>query len=260
MRFKENLLMKIRIDALAEKAIRSWGPPQSGGRADLGIIRELLEMSDYTLREERGLALYIGPDKNGNGDILVLDNELKRYHTTVTDAVMRKNPTVKEMVSIRNAIKILNDKDVVVSKKSETVRYLQSELIEALDLSYTDADLAALARDGAESLKNAYGEGVRETLLLFSELLGYRPPPKALSLAHHDIIGQQTDAASGNLYGPIVLYNRMHNTLKIMETPVDSGRKTDLERVRRVTAGDEKPDLEGEAVFGFLKSRVPPMG
>ena len=94
--------------------------------------------------------------------------------------MMRRSPTVKEMISIRNAFKILNDKDVIVKKGPETLETIQKECIDLLDLSYKKTDLTAIAEDGTASLENAYQDGVIESLSLFGELLGFEHPPEAL--------------------------------------------------------------------------------
>ncbi|MBU2621632.1 MAG: hypothetical protein KKD92_04875, partial [Proteobacteria bacterium] len=114
MSFKENLLKKIRIDKMAEKMLNSIGPPDSGRKVDKETMRKMLEMSAYQTRKERDLELYIHDNADGIKRILVLDNELPLYNTTVDDVVLRKSPTLKEMLSIRNALKILNDADVIV--------------------------------------------------------------------------------------------------------------------------------------------------
>ena len=61
--------------------------------------------------------LYILGNTAKKKKILVLDNGLAIYHTTIEDVCMRKSPSVKEMISIRNTIKILNDEDVILGKK-----------------------------------------------------------------------------------------------------------------------------------------------
>ena len=60
-----------------------------------------------------------------------------KLYDTVADVGMRKSPTIREMVSIRNAMKILSDADVVASKKEASVRTIQEECLSALDLSFT---------------------------------------------------------------------------------------------------------------------------
>ena len=178
MGFKESLLKKIQINRLADQVRRSLKPSDPPGRIDRTAMQTLLEMGPLTRRQERDLELYCQTQDSEKQLILVLDNELKLYRTTVDDVAMRKSPTVKEMVSIRNAIKILNDKDVVVSRKTDTLAWVENGLVAALDLTYTDADIGALARDGRDSLANGYAEGVAEALTLFGEIDSVVSPAK----------------------------------------------------------------------------------
>jgi len=107
MSFKENLLKKIRIDKLADQIISTIGPIDSEKKVDKQAMRTLIEMAPYEMRKERDLELYIkknGPEEKKR--ILVLDNDLSIYHTNMEDVALRKSPTVKEMVSIKNIIKI----------------------------------------------------------------------------------------------------------------------------------------------------------
>ena len=178
MSFRENLLKKIRIKFLGRNILASMGSVDSGKRTDINAVRELLGMSPYTHHKERDLDLYVQKTDGEKYRIIVLGNDLPMYLTTVADVAMRRSPTVKEMISIRNAIKILNDTDVVVKKGPETLETIQKECIDLLDLSYKKADLIAIAEDGAASLENAYQDGVIESLSLFGELLGFQHPPK----------------------------------------------------------------------------------
>ena len=134
MAFKENILKKIAINKTAKQVIHSIGPPDSGRKVDKAAMRQLLEMSPYTYRKERGLDLYLEDIESEKKKILVLDNDLAIYHTHIEDVALRKSPTVKEMISIRNAIKILSDSDVVTSKKEASVKTIQRECIEKLDI------------------------------------------------------------------------------------------------------------------------------
>jgi len=93
--------------------------------------------------------LYYKESNEEKRSILVLDNDLSIYHTTIDDVVLRKSPYVKEMVSIKNVIKILNDGDVVVSKKEESVKAIQKECIDMLDLSFDENDLAEIEKSGS---------------------------------------------------------------------------------------------------------------
>ncbi|MEJ2041278.1 MAG: hypothetical protein P8X55_20470, partial [Desulfosarcinaceae bacterium] len=126
MSFKDNLLKKIKIDRLAEKVRHSLGAPaDSPRRVDRETMKTLLSMGPFRHQQERDLDLYFISRDDGPEQILALDNEMKIYRTTAEDVALRKSPTIKEMVSIRNAIKILSDKDVVVSAKAESLGKIQ---------------------------------------------------------------------------------------------------------------------------------------
>ena len=257
MSFKEDILKKIKIGKTATQVIASIGPPDSGRKVDKDAMRRLLEMSPYTYRKERDLDLYLENTESEKKKILVLDNDLALYNTNVEDVALRKSPTVKEMISIRNAIKILNDSDVVVSKKEASVKSIQKECIDQLDLSFTESDIDAIARDGQASLERDYADGVIECLDLFAELLDYQPAPKAFQLGRHKIMGALTPKAGGEaLYGPMIIYSLIHGTLKLIDEQISSFDKTKIELVQQVAAGKQKAAVEGPDVFEYLKNSV----
>jgi hypothetical protein len=257
MPFKDNLLKKIQIDALTQKVISSWGAPGSGQRIDKDAMRDLLEMSTYAYQKERDLDLFVADSEGEQKKILVLDNELPIYLTTVEDVVIRKSPYIKEMVSIRNMIKILKDSDVKISTKADSVRTIQQDCIGDLDLSYNKADIEEIAKDGKASLESGYAEGILENLALFSELLGYKPSPKAFRIRHFETFGATAEKAAGEiLYGPIAIFSRINNSLKLIETPISSFDKKKLEYFQNITAGNQKADIEGQDVFQYLQEAV----
>jgi hypothetical protein len=189
--------------------------------------------------------------------ILVLDNELKIYRTTVEDVAMRKSPTVKEMISIRNAIKILNDAPVVAFCKAEAVNQVRSKLLGTLDLSYTADDIDSLVGDGQAALENKYEEGLIEALVLFAELLGYQKAPRLFQLAHHMIWGRlsKPDGAE-TTFGPMVMFNRMHSRLAMIDAAISSSDKAGLQRLQQIAKGEADADITGEAVFNELRRCV----
>lgn len=257
MSFKENLLKKIQIDTLAEKVISSWGAPGSGKRMDKDAMRDLLEMSPYTHQKKRDLDLYVTQGGGQKQKILVLDNELPIYMTTVDDVVIRKSPYVKEMISIRNVIKILKDSDVKISIKDESVKTVRNECIEQLDLSYDAADIEDIAKDGASSLENKYNAGVTESLTLLAELLGYQPAPRAFGVRHCEVFGAVAEGRAGEIqYGPVVIFSRMDNSLMLIEKQLSSFDKEKVNYFREVAAGNEKAGIEGPDVFRYLKDAV----
>ena len=257
MSFKDNLLKKIQIDTLAEKVISSWGAPGSGQRIDKDTMRDLLEMSQYVHQKKRDLDLYVTQGEGAKQKILVLDNELPIYVTTVEDVVIRKSPYVKEMISIRNVIKILKDSDVKISIKDESVKTVQKECVDKLDLSYKAADIEDIAKNGASSLENKYNEGVTESLTLLAELLGYQPPPKAFKIRHCEVFGAVTGGRAGEIqYGPIVMYSRIDNCLMLIEEQLSSYDKDKVNYFREVAGGNQKVEIEGPDVFRYLKDLV----
>jgi len=257
MSFKENLLKKIKIDKMAKQVIASIGPIDSGRKIDKKIMRELLEMADYTYKRKRDLDLYIEDIDAEKTRILVLDNDLAIYNTTVYDVAMRKSPTVKEMMNPFNVVKILKDTDVVMSKKEDSVKTIQTECIANLDLSFNASDIDDILNDGAASLDRAYADGVGECLDLFAEILNFTGAPKAFGIRHHKIVGVLTKKESGEeMFGPMILYSIIHNTLKLIDQEVGSFDKEKIEFIQHVAAGKEKAAADGADVFKYLKDAV----
>ena len=257
MSFKENLLKKIRINTLAESILKSLGSPDSGKKLDKNAMRSLLEIRGFEHRKERDLDLFVQPDEQGEQRILVLGNELAFFRSTLEDVAMRRSPTVKEMISIRNAIKILNDKDIVISKGADTLQLLRDECLASLDLTFDETDIDELVQDGAASLKNNYSDGVIETLSLFAELLEYKSPPRSMMMSHYQIYGTAAPKGAGDvLFGPMVVYGMVQNDLKFIDEQVSSSNKKEIERVESMIKGKSKASCEGPEVFNELKGRV----
>ena len=254
MSYKENLLKKIEIDRLVNRVTTSIGSPDSGRKVDKEAMRRLLDIADYSHRHERDLDLYIENAGATKGLILVLDNDLTIYDTTVEDVIIRKSPIIKEMISIRNIIKILNDKDVVVSRKEASVMHVREACVKQLDLSHTPDDIGDIAIEGKASLESRYADGVVEVLAMFAEMLGYQPPPKVFDVRHHDILGEITEKSGGDtLFGPAVIYGRVHNEIKLIDRQLSSLSKEDLDYFQGVVKGEMKAAGEGADVFDFLK-------
>lgn len=259
MSFKQNLLKKIQIDRMTRQVLASIAVSDGSRKVDREAMNWLLELAGYTHRQVRDLDLYMTAQTlaAGRGVILVLDNELKVYDTTIDDVAMRKSPIVKEMLSIRNAIKILNDKDVAVSRKEATVGNLSGECIAMLDLSFGPDDLAAIAADGKTALEKDQSDGVVESLGLFAELIGYRPPPRSLRLSRQHVLCARSEQAGGQtVYGPLVVYGLLHNVLRLVDMQIGAADKQKIEIYERIVAGQEKAAMEGAAVFDFLKEKV----
>jgi hypothetical protein len=261
MAFRDQLLRKIEIDRLAQKVLSSFGPPGSEAKPDKDAMRELLELSSYSHRRERDLDLYVEGSEAPLKTIIVLDNELPAYRTTVEDVAMRKSPFVGEMVKIRNIIKILKDSDVKISRKEETVKAVQSECIARLDLNYTASDIDDIRRDGIASLESGYAEGVQENLMLFAELLGYRSPPKAFQVPHVILYGAVELKPNGeHVLGPVAAFSLVGNLLQLTHETFGSLDKNKMERFKLIAAGKETSEITGSAVFEALQKAVPEAG
>jgi hypothetical protein len=257
MGFKQNLMQKMEIDTLALAIKQSWGPPGSGGRVDKQQLRRLLQRGPFEQRQERDLEIYLIEGSFADGKILVLDNEVAIYQTNATDVVLRKSPTVKEMISIRNIIKILNDTDVVVSKKEASVDFLQRVCIGALDLSYNTEDIAHLRREGVVSLETADATGVMECLTLFKEILAYAWAGRPFAVPETTIMGTLTAKGGGqHLFGPFVCYRRQTNQLVAEENRYESVDDDQLASYRRIVAGQDAATHEGPAALQFLQNQV----
>ena len=261
MSFKENLLKKIRIDERAKTVVASVGPPGSGEKIDREAMRSLLAESPFTHRTERDLELYLRPVEGEIARILVLDNELPLYRSTAADVAMRKSPTVREMISIGNIIKILNDKDIVEAKREDSVRAVQSESLEGLDLSYTPEDIAELAREGKASIDMGQTDGIDEALTLFAELLGCTPAPEAMRTGTARILTRRVAGAPGEtLHAPVIIHSTEPPRLFLMEGPVSSRDREALETVRKLALGQKVEPSSGlkagHAVFDALSQAV----
>ncbi|PID39188.1 MAG: hypothetical protein CR984_07685 [Proteobacteria bacterium] len=256
MTFKSNLLDKIKIDRLVREIGQGIGTVDSGQRINTGLLHRLMTFFPWIHRQERDLDLYLESDAQPCR-ILVLDNDLTIYRATTDDVVLRKSPTVKEMVSFRNAIKILNDKDVVLTKKEASLEIIHQICVGELDLDFTDADITALAAEGTASLKDGYADGVRETLMLFAELLELVPAPKAFALEHHDIYGKTGQKTNGEqTLGPLVMFSLVHETLTCLEGPLGSRDKGRFDRLESVASGEAEAAASGAAVFEMMAGKV----
>jgi len=262
MSFKENLLNKIEIDKIAKKVLNSIGQIGSNSKIDKSAMKSLMEKSLYKFKKTRDIEFFVKKSDAGKDKILVLDNELALYNTTVDDMAMRKSPTVKEMLYFRNAIKILSDKDVVLSKREDSLETIHQECVDMIDLTFKKADIEDIEKEGIVSLGSGYMEGVIESLDLFVELLKYSPPPGKFKITHHLIRGALSKGRADEvMFGPILIYSKAHNTLKLINYLIGSYDKGKIELFKEIVSGKASASLEGEEVFEFLRKSVliPPL-
>jgi hypothetical protein len=255
MSFKENLKKKMLIDSLSKSVSQSIGSPGRPWKLDKETMRRLLSLSPFLLEKRRDLELYFRELEPGTGEILVLDNELPLYgKTTVDDVTLRKSPELKEMVNIRNIIKILHDSDVVMCKGRDALRYVHDRALDLLNLRFDEKDIEEMINDGIDALARGDSEAVIETLDLFVELLGYESVPAAVLVNDYVMFGSRHEAEGGKeAFGPIIMYNDKTNILRLIEETVHVDDPVEQEIVPRVALGEVEPDAEGYWVFRFLK-------
>jgi hypothetical protein len=257
MTFRENLLRKIQIDQLAGRILATIGAVGSEVKLDKEAMRRLLALSPFALQRVRDLDLYVEETDTPVKRILVLDNELPIYRTTVADVAMRKSPTVGEMAKIWNIVKILKDSDVKISRKADSLKTVQDESLARLDLSFGAEEINDIRRDGIASLESKYAEGVNENLALFGELLGFKTAPRVLQVPHCTILGAIYVKDSGEeVLGPAVLFNLTRNDLRLTEELFGTLEKEKIERFHRIASGKEAAAVEGGAVFEHLQKMV----
>ena len=258
MSFKDNLKKKMLIDSLSKTVSQSIGSPGKPWKVDKETMRRLLSLSPFVLEKRRDLELYFRQLEPDIGEILVLDNELPLYgKTTLDDVTLRKSPELKEMVSIRNIIKILHDSDVLMCKRRDALRYVHDRALDLLDLRFEERDIEEMANDGIDALARGDSEAVMETLDLFVEVLGYESVPAAVLVNDYVMFGSHHEAEDGReTFSSIIMYNDRTNILRLIKETVPVHDRVGQEVIPRVALGEVEPDAEGYWVFRFLKEAV----
>ena len=258
MSFKENLKKKMLIDSLSKTVSPSIGSPGRSRKVDKATMRKLLSLSPFVLEKRRDLELYFWQLEPGIGEILVLDNDLPLYgKTTIDDVTLRKSPDVKEMISIRNIIKILNDSDVLMCKGRDALHHVHDRALDLLDLRFEERDIEEMANDGIDALASGDSEAVMETLDLFVEVLGYESVPAEVLVNDYVMFGSHDEADDiRETFESIIMYNYRMNILRLIKEAVPVDEPAGQEVIYKVAIGEAEPDAEGYRVFQFLKEAV----
>ncbi len=254
MAFIENLQHKIAVDRLTHRVIESLAPLESGRRPDFDAMRRLLALAGYQLRPLRDLELYCPDFSLQPNRILVLDRELPLYYTTIADVLIRKSPTIKEMVSIRNAIKILNDKDVIQAKGAAAVHLIRQESLAGLVWTYSREDIEAICEIGRVGLTQADAEAVVRSLEMLAELLDLHPPPVVMAPPELFVLRQSPPERPGGALPETIIYSRSENRLLLF-----AGEQNQTAPVVSYQEMVEKLDdaaLQEKAVLDVLGERI----
>jgi hypothetical protein len=253
MSLKENLKAKIKLDRIFQSLFST--AREARGRLWLNkeLTQEVLAMTDFKHKKVKDLHLYIRPMEGEIMEVLVLDNELPIYHTTVDDVTLRKSPYWQQMFSIRNVRKIMNDHDVIASKGKESLKRLHANALALLDLTYTRDDLAPLLEDARRGLERKSIEQIQESLDLFLELLGFQPlslevlEPGFQSFARPELNGGVVPS-----FEHLVLFDEENLSLGLKKGAFSPQNDSDLAWVLQCARGEERADLQDTEVFEFL--------
>ncbi|MFO8047498.1 MAG: hypothetical protein R6U29_00560 [Desulfosudaceae bacterium] len=259
MAFKDQLQTKIRVDHLANQALASLDKSDGTGKLDKAALRLLLDLAGYQLRSARDLEVYSREFEADPPEILVLDRELKFFNTTLDDVALRKAATLKEMLSLSNMIKILNDKPVISRQGADSVNHLRRHILDGLDLTYTPEDIRDIAEDGQLGLASENFSQAETVLNMFAELLGLvrlpSPRPGILLWARPD---SRTDREPA--YNPVVLADRADNTVKLFTSSLTGSYLKKPESLPEILSGQPDPTAENEPVFSSLARLVQEAG
>jgi hypothetical protein len=216
----------------------------------------LLSFTPFVLEKQRDLELYFRELEHGLGEVICLDNELPLYQNTSLDDVgLRRSPELKEMISIRNVIKILNVKDILLCNGRDAVNYVQDLAVGLLDLSFDERGVDEMAEAGTEALVKADSDGVMEILDLFVELLDYKAVPAAVLVNDYVMFGSHHELGGGReAFGPIIMYNDKTNILKLIKDPISVDDPVATVKISGVALGEVEPDAEAYQVFRYLKN------
>ena len=257
MSFKENLKAKINLDRLLQKLVSTMREPPGRWWLDKVLTQKLLDMTDLEHKKVRDLHLYVRPLESEIMEVLVFDNELAIYHTTVADVTLRKSPYWQEMFSIRNIRKIMNDKDVIRSRGKKSLKRLHANALALLDLTYTKDDLTLLVEDARHGLDQKSIAQIRETLDIFLELLDFQPVPLGVLEQNLQIFaGPKLNGAAVPVFEYLILFEEETLSLVLKNGPFSPQSDLDFPWVKKYVRSEKPSDLKGIDVFEFLAERA----
>ena len=253
MSFKENLKAKIKLDKLLKRLLSTMREPPGKRWLDKVLTQELLDMTDFEHKKVKNLQLYTRPLEGEIMEVVVLDNELPIYHTTLADVALRKSPYWQQMFSIGNIKKIMNDQDVILSKGKKSIKRLHANALALLDLTYTRDDLAPLLEDARQGLEQKSIAQIQESLDLFFELLDFQPV--SLEVLEPDLQIFARPKPNGGVvptFEHLILFNEKSLLLGLKKGIFSPQNDLDLAWVLQCARGEKKADLQGIDVFEFL--------
>jgi len=258
MGLKSNVLVKLNYDKMRQRVLSSLTSNQSPRKINKKAMTGLLISAGYQHHALRDIDIYrISGGDTDITDSIVLDNELTCYRTSLPDVLLRKSPTLKEMINIRNAIKILNDSDVVTSKREVTLDKVYHKAVDTLELNFSKADILTMFADYEMDFRVDHHKSVLECLAVFSELSEYVHGPVFLEKRGVMILCKQTITHEKKVkFGPFIFYDEQSNHLKQAELYLLKSDKHKIQQFESVVTGKEPPSQSGRGIFQFMIQEI----
>ncbi|MFH1674884.1 MAG: hypothetical protein ABIF87_15890 [Pseudomonadota bacterium] len=260
--FRKSLKTKILLDRLVkelrvELSSHANGFDRERTQKLKEWLRELLAHTEFEMRKERTLELYVATGPDGSQEILVLGRELPLYHgTTMEDVAMRKDPLIEEMVRLRNIKKILVDKDILFTRGTNTVDVLYQRGISLLNLEFTPEDIFGIRDEGLAALHRGDADGVLEMLELLFELTGYTKVASGFVKKGYKIYGKPKGETERAGFSNLIMVDEMDGQLKAIMGDFIRTSIAASELFGQVAKGAQEPDMADADVFEFLVKEV----
>jgi len=238
MELFENIQKKIVIDFLVKKIEFSLRSENGYSKVDKDSLSVLLEICGYEYVSKRGLDLFV--KKDSKKQIIVSDAMIGRYETDVTDVVLRKSPTLKEMISFKNARKILGDSDVLKSVKKETLDYLRASYITKIDFSGIAKD--QILKEAKILFEADDFEGFFKLILVLFELASLQYIPLLSKKYTNFIFGKKISKENDSFFYSIGLLDK--NKKKFLFTKKEIKEK----KLMEIFSGEEEKTVFAEGL------------
>jgi len=240
----ENIRKKITMDFLFKKIEISLNSESGYSNVDKQSVKLFLEKCGYDSISKRGLELFVRSEPKPQ--VIVNDASLGRYETTIDDVVLRKSPTIKEMISFKNARKILGDSDVLKSVKKDTLDYLRASYIKSLDFS--DIGTGHLIKEAKILFEADDFEGFFKLVLVFFELASLTYIPFLSKKYSLYIFGKKIEKENDSFFHCIGLLDKNNRTFLFARNEIRE------KKIIGILSGKEENTVfsEGEAAIAEI--------
>ncbi|MFH0810752.1 MAG: hypothetical protein V2A77_09850 [Pseudomonadota bacterium] len=248
MSFQENLQKKMILDRMARRLQLALPAVRKEYESiDKAEVRRFMEQTGYKPEKIRGLELYRHGGDGLPDEVLVLDNELPLYRNVSPEEVaMRRNPEVREIFSVANVKKIMNDHDILVAKGRAAIAHVHDRAVSELDLRFTADDIKSIVSEGGRALAARRAADLAGQIDMLFDLLGYQEMEK---IDIQCLYGRPEPEG----YRDIVMLREAEQPgLRLAKGSYAPEDDASMEALSEMAAGLRPPDAEGGEVLSFL--------